>query len=408
MVWAVLLSVISGASAAPLTFKDCVELVAMSNPDLLAAEAQLRAQEEATRGSYSAFFPTVNASMAALQTRPKGAYDPKYTSGLSLSYNLFSGLRDRSKVRQAAANLEIAQANLDLVRAKVSAGLRQAFAQYLFARDNVALTAVIRDRREQNERLVRAQYEAGRENQGSYLLSKTLLEQAAYENRVARDQLVIAAQNLAHVVGIDSLDFEGTGTIPSEDPPASAKAEDLLPLTPTHRIQTGKLNLAEATNSVSLSGFLPSLDLSGSLSYTGAKPTIEDNRQLSAGLTLTVPLFSGLSTYRDYRSTRESITGSEQTRVSVDFDTLTQLRQNLFSYQQSIQKLKVDLDILDAATIRATIARKRYNTGILMFEQWDIIESDLINRQKNALNSRRDRAIAEANYRQTTGTGDLP
>ncbi|NDG86241.1 MAG: hypothetical protein EBX52_14530 [Proteobacteria bacterium] len=124
--------------------------------------------------------------------------------------------------------------------------------------------------------------------------------------------------------------------------------------------------------------------------------------------TLTIPLFSGLSTYRDYQSTRESVAGSEQTRVSVDYDTLTQLRQNLFTYQQSIQKLKVDLDILDAATIRATIARKRYNTGLLAFEQWDIIESDLINRQKNALSSRRDRTIAEANYRQVLGIGDLP
>ncbi|NDG85587.1 MAG: hypothetical protein EBX52_11220, partial [Proteobacteria bacterium] len=261
-----------------------MELVAKSNPDLLAAEAQLRAQEEASRGAYSAFFPSVNASLAALRNEPKSGYDPRYTSALSLSYNLFSGLRDRSKVKQAAANLEIARANLDAVRAKASTGLRQAFAQYLYARDNVALTSAIRDRREQNERLVRAQYEAGRENQGSYLLSKTLLEQAAYEHRVAKDQLVIASQNLAHVVGMDSLDFEGEGPIPSEDPPASAKAEDLLPLTPAHRTQTGKVNLAEATNSVSLSGFLPSLDLSGSLSYTGTKPTFEDNRQLSGGL----------------------------------------------------------------------------------------------------------------------------
>ena len=408
MVWAALFFMISTGSASPLSFKDCVGLMTKSNPDLLAAEASLRAQEEAASGTYSAYFPSLNASLGASKSDPKATLDPKYTSALTLSYNLFSGLRDRSKIKQAQANLEIAQANLDSVRAKTSASLRQSFSQYLYARENITLTQTIRDRRAQNERLVRAQYEAGRENQGSYLLSKTLLEQADYESRVARDQLVIATQNLAHVIGMDTLDLEVSGEVPQEDPPNEVKAESLLLLTPVHRTQVGKIKLAESTNEVSRSGFLPSLDLSGTLSYAGTRPTVDQNRQMTGGITLTIPLFSGLSTFRDYRSTQDLVLASEQNRTSAEFDVISQIRQTLYSFQQSIQKLKVDLDILSAATIRATIARKRYNTGLLAFEQWDIIESDLINRQKNALSSKRDRINAESNYRQTLGIGDLP
>ena len=391
-----------------MSFNDCVEFMNKSNPELLAAESNLRAQEESASGAYSAYFPSLNASLGASTSDPKANIDPKYTSALTLSYNLFSGLRDRSKIRQAEASLTLAQANLDSIRAKTSASLRQSFAQYLYAKENISLTQTIRERRAQNERLVRAQYEAGRENQGSYLLSKSLLEQAEYEHRVARDQFVISTQNLAHVIGIDSLDLEAGGEIPQETPPQSAKAEDLLLLTPVHRIQVGKIKLAESNNELSRSGFLPSLDLTGSLNYSGAQPTVSQNKQVLGGLTLTIPLFSGLSTFRDYRNTRESITASAQNRTAAEFDALTQIRQNLYSFQQSIQKLKVDLTILDAATIRATIARKRYNTGLLAFEQWDIIESDLINRQKNALSSKRDRVIAESNYRQTLGLGDQP
>ncbi len=396
------------AEARPYSFSECVDILYRHHPDLIAAESNLRSQENLTRGSYSGFFPTVNATAGWNRSTPRGLYDPRYSTGLQVSYNLFSGLRDRGRVEQGEASLEFARASLDAARAKASFALRQVFAQYLFARDNIQLTEKIRERRFQNERLVRAQYESGRENIGSHLLSKSLLELAEYEARVARDQLTIAAQNLAHVLGVDSFDFEAAGEIPLSTPPEKVKAEDLLPLTPAHRIQDSRVRIAESGAKVSLSGLFPSLDLSGSLGFFGPEPTMNQNRNTAVGLSLTFPLFSGLSTWHEWRSSLAVIRASESNRVSADFDILTQLRQNLLSYQQSIQKLKVDTEVLNAATIRATIARKRYNNGLLMFEQWDVIETDLINRQKTQLASRRDRILAESTYRQTLGLGDAP
>lgn len=399
---------INRAEARPYTFKECVEILNRNNPDLIAAEENMRSQEHLTRGSYSGFFPTLNATVGWNRTAPRGIYDPRYSTAIQASYNLFSGLRDRGKAEQGEANLDLARANLDAARARASFTLRQVFAQYLFSRDNIQLTEKIRERRFQNERLVRAQYESGRENIGSHLLSKSLMELAEYEARVARDQLTIAAQNLAHVLGVDSFDFEAEGEIPLTAPPEKVKAEDLLPQTPARRIQDSRVRIAESNSRVSLSGLFPSLDLSGSLGFYGPEATMNQNRNTALGLTLTFPLFSGLSTWHDWRSSLQVIRASESSRVSVEFDILTQLRQNLLSYQQSIQKLKVDTEVLNAATIRATIARKRYNNGLLMFEQWDVIETDLINRQKTQLASRRDRILAESNYRQTLGLGDSP
>jgi outer membrane protein len=398
----------ANAQANRLDFSTCLKAVSTSNPELLSSEANLRSQEELVAGSYSAFFPSVNASIGMIRNDPKTNPDPRYPGSLSVSYNLFSGLRDRAKVRTAKANLEIARANLDSVRAKVSFQLRQAFAQALYATENVSLTRAIRERRAQNERLVRAQYESGRENEGSYLFSKGLLEQAEYDERVARDQAVIAAQNLSHVLGFDSVTVEAEGDVPVSTPPERANVEELLVLTPVHRIQNAKIELADAAFESARSGFSPSLDLTGSTGFSGPEPTFSQNRNSTFGLTLTLPLFSGLSTFRDLRSAGELQDSADRTRASVDFETLSNLRQALYSFQQSIQKLKVDTNLKNAATIRATIARKRYNHGLLMFEQWDIIETDLINRQKNALASKRDRIIAEGNYRQIQGLGDLP
>jgi outer membrane protein len=408
MLLAALTFLLSHAEARPYSFGECVDILYRSHPELIAAESNLRSQENLTRGTYAGFFPSLNATAGWNRTSPQGLYDPRYSSGLQLSYNLFSGLRDRGRSAQGEASLALARANYDAAKAKASYALRQAFAQYLFTRENIELTSKIRERRFQNERLVRAQYENGRENIGSHLLSKSLLELAEYEARVAKDQLMIASQNLAHVLGVDSLEFEASGEVPLTEPPAQAKAEELLLNTPAHRIQDAKVRISETASQVSLSGLFPSLDLSGSIGFFGPEPTWSQNRNTAWGLTLTVPLFSGLNTWHEYRSSLQVIRASEQARVFNDFEILTQLRQNLLTYQQAIQKLRVDTEILNAATIRATIARKRYNNGLLMFEQWDVIETDLINRQKTQLASRRDRILAESNYRQTLGLGDSP
>ena len=47
--------------------------------------------------------------------------------------------------------------------------------------------------------------------------------------------------------------------------------------------------------------------------------------------------------------------------------------------------------------------RHKYNIGLLDFENWDIIENELINYQKQELLSVRDSVNAEANWEQAIG-----
>jgi hypothetical protein len=58
--------------------------------------------------------------------------------------------------------------------------------------------------------------------------------------------------------------------------------------------------------------------------------------------------------------------------------------------------------------LRAEIARSKYNNGLLSFEDWDLIENDLINRQKALLVSVRERVTAEAGWEQARGEGAIP
>jgi outer membrane protein len=407
LIWLILWT--TEGHARGLGYRDGIEQVNRSNPELQSARASLTSAQEVVSGASAAYFPEADLSFSTVRQSPaSGLGDPLRSLGGQVRWNLFAGGRDLAGVRQARAREALALASLDQVRARISFQYRRAYAQLQYARELVILTERIRDRRSQNERLVRALYENGRENKGSYLLSKALLDQAIFETRVARDQAVIAAQQLAHVLGEDSFDLEARDSIPLTDPPPSADAKEFLPETPAHRIRNAQFELAEAQTSGAWSGFSPRLDLTGSSSARGAEWLPDQNRQWSLGLSLTLPLFSGLSTVRDVRSRKALQEAAEADRITADFEILSELRQSLFSFQQAVEKLRVDLETLEAATIRATISRKRYNNGILMFEQWDIIETDLINRQKTALLSKRDRIIAEGSWMQSRGKGDLP
>lgn len=409
--------------ARTLTWSECVDLLSKNNPDLAAARSNLESTHELVGSAYSGFLPAINASVnsnydfpssttvssgTSTVVLPSEKNHVTYSSSLLMSYNLFSGFKDHGRVAQAKANEVIAQANLDSIRAKVSFSLRQAFASLLYAKDYLKLTTSIVERRAQNERLVRSQYESGQENQGSYLLSQSLGEQAAYDHHVAEDNYQLAMQQLAHVLGDDEMTVDISSEIPMSDPPPNIKVEDLLPLTPTHRTQAGQILLTAANTEVSRGGFFPSLDFSGGVTNSSNVLYTNSNQQWSIGLTLSIPLFTGLQTLHTVRSNLDLEKSASSNLLSGDLQTLNDLRQDYFAFQEAIHKLKADSASLNATTVQEKIAKQQYNNGLLNFENWDIIEGNLISYQKAQLISKRDRIIAESTWRQVQGLGDLP
>ena len=155
------------------------------------------------------------------------------------------------------------------------------------------------------------------------------------------------------------------------------------------------------------SGFYPSVNLTGSVGREGQEWYPDQDRR-TVGLNLTIPLFSGGKDYYTTRSAASSLAAASANRDNVEHQLLVRLRQAYASYVESAEKLKVDQAFLDAADVRARIARSKYNNGLMSFEDWDRIENDLILRQKSLLQSQRERVTAEAAWEQAQGKGVIP
>ena len=408
------------------TWSDCVQETSLNNLELKAARENLSSAEALIESAKSGFLPTlngtVNASHSILSATsnllPSGnntANGVAYASALNLNTNLFSGLKDQGVLARARANRSILEATLDRIRANVSDELRQAYIKLNYAIAYVKLAAIIQDRRAQNERLVRAQYENGRENQGSYLLSQSKLEQAKFDYLQGTHQEITAEEVLLHVLGKSSFDSALNSRsiliasdLPHSDPPENPSLLQMIERTPVHRIQEGQIAVSNANVKISKSEYFPRLDLTSTLQnrnhllYTGG------TQDWSVGLNLTIPLFSGLSTYSNTKSALALEQNAEATALLTDFQTWDNLRQSLFAFQESVERLKVDTLSMRAIEVQEKIARKQYNNGILNFENWDIIEGNLVSAQKTALLSERDRALSESTFRLAQGLGDLP
>jgi len=404
-----------------LTWENCVSRAAKNNPDIRSAVEQVSSSDSLAKAAYSGFLPQVTANANVTRGNSYafsqlGGVPLNFPAGdnsissasLSVNQNIFAGFKDASLVEQGAAGRNLSRATLDSTKVQVSFDLKSSFANLLYAQKYVTLTEQITRRRVENAELVELHFEGGIENKGNVMLSNAFVGQAHYDNTVARDSTDVSRQQLARVMGLsDSSEFEITGGIPLAEPEAEPDLKKIAAVTPKYRQSVAQEQSSEAGVSLARANFFPNLDLTGTISSQGNN-SFPDTSKRSLMLNLSLPVFSGGGDYYNYKSASALSASSSYQRISVDQQLLPTLKQAFRVYVEAIEKLKVDKAFLEAAEVRAEIARSKYNNGLLSFEDWDIIENDLITKEKTYLQSERDRVIAEASWDLAAGKGVIP
>jgi len=390
------------------------------NPELNAARASLRSSLEQVHANFSGYFPQVSASLGVnhgTSTPVAGSLlnfsstqaSTSYTASLSASEQLFSGFQTMATVQQSEANAKVAEAALQTTRAKVSYDLRSAFVGLIYAQNYIKLSHDILKRREDNLRNVELQFENGKENKGSLLLSKAYLKQAQYEQLLARDTLELAQKQLAHVLGHeDTEEIHITGDIPQNEAPKNVDLTQIGMQSADHLQALSQKEASLAAVKIARSPLLPTLSLTASTAESAHSFFPNDKNTWALGLNLTYLFNSGGKDYFATQAASETFVAASLNQASVDSGLYSKLKIALNNFTEAVAKLEVDRSFLDATEVREKIARSKYNNGLLSFEEWDIIENDFINRQKTALLSERDRVLAEGAWEQAQGKGVIP
>lgn len=409
----------AAARAAPLTWDRCVELVLANNAEIQSATRSWEASLEQIKIARGGFFPQVNAQLGyardgiAQPGTQLGAFaNTGWLATLSASQNLFAGFGDVARIRQAEASARASLASLRAIKASVGYDLTVAFEGMVYAKAYRKLTLEIMRRRQENMRLVDLRFQSGRENKGSVLLSEAYFAQAKLDDLQADNALQVARAQLARALGLDTGFVDDvTGEVPISEKPAALAVEELRRLaieTPEYEQSLAQAEAAERASDVARAPYFPSLNLSASAGRLGPDFFPNERDRWNLGITMSYPLFNAGRDSAGLRAAQSAEAAAEASRLNASRLALSRLVQARANFREAVLRFEVDESFRKAAGVRAEIGRKRYNNGLMSFDDWDVIENDLISREKAYLQSRRDRVLAEASWLQAQGKGVFP
>ncbi len=396
-----------------LSWEDCVNELIRNNPALSAArEAPEKANHEVS-AKYAPFLPQISAggSIGKSNTELDTGYQDStsYQASLTANQNLFAGFGDLAALRRSQALRDVALSNLQATKASLSAALRQAFAQLLFAQENLQLSAMIAARRQENVNLVEIRFEAGRENKGSFLRSKAYHRQAVFATTQSQRNLQVARRQICTLLGRHANSaISVAGQWFDESMPINPDFSALMEQTPEYRAALAQKKAANEGLLIANRRFYPTWSANAMIGRSDDDSLIPKNDQWSLGTTLSFPLFSGGEDWFTRRAAQSDQRAAEAALADTRNNILTRLEERLAAWQDANDNWDVQKEFLYAAEVRAGIARAQYQNGLLSFEDWDLIENDLIDKQKATLASQRDARIAFANWEKALGTGAIP
>lgn len=408
-----LLSIAVQAAEPPVTWEDCVRETIRNNPQLQAAGAAVEKARADVMGKYGPFLPQISASGSAgksnIELDTGYQSSSSYQASLSAYQSLFSGFGDLATLRRSQALLTVAEANYQTIKATLSSTLRQSFARLLYAQDYVRLSDAIATRRKENVNLVEMRFEAGRENKGSFLRSKAFYRQAQFDMTQAHRGLKTAQQQMAATLGQhETATMTVTGQWDIAELPGTPRYDELVPQTPDYRSAAAQVLAAREGLRIAKSEFYPTWSASGSIGRTDNKSLIPNNDQWSVSTVISYPLFAGGQHWYGVRGAKADQRAAEATLADTENQMAATLETRFTAWQNAVEQTGVQIEFLKAAEIRSEIARAQYQNGLLSFEDWDLIENDLIDKQKVVLASQLDAVVTQAAWEKALGTGVIP
>lgn len=401
------------AETISLDFKTALASLAQQNPDVKVARKNMQTAEFNYRGAYSGFLPQLTAGMnytqgnsaTTAQLAASNTTYKLYSASLGVSQSIFSGLSDYYKIKIARANSELSQAAFTLVAAKATYEFRAAWALNTLARRQHNLALQTRGRRQDNLRMIELRFNSGTENKGSVLLATSYRAQAERDVNQSLRKKAESETELKRVLNLpQEAELTLAGGPEAKQPPENFALAEAAKKTPEYQQAVAQELNAEATADQSISPFFPTLTASGSIFRQGQDFFPQGDRW-SVNVGVSYPLFSGGKDYYALKANQSALDAARRNKESIETQRISKLQAALQAYRAAVENYAVSESLLAASTVRAQIARVKYMSGLLSFDQWDIIENELITRQKDVLQTRYDLELAEAGWDQLLGKG---
>ncbi len=392
-----------------LTWDNCIAEANKNNPNLISAQETVNAQKAGKTITASSLYPQINSS--ADTSRTKTTINDKsnpavdsYSYGVTGRQLIFNGLKTINDVNSASENIKASQQAYRFTSSEVRLNLRTAFVNLLKAQELVKVSEEIVKIRNDNLALINLQYQSGLEHKGARLTAEANLAEAQFELAQAKRNVELTQRQLTKEMGrleFQPISVKGDFTV-RDTTKEKPDFEEIVKNNPSLLQATFKKNSASYGVKSAYGNFLPEISGTAGASKNGSDWPPE-NEQWNLGLSLSMPIFEGgLRTAQVSQAQAQYRQAEADERNTRDAAVVT-LEQTWASLQDAIETVEVQSKSLEAAQERSKIAEAQYSIGFINFDNWIIIENDLVSAKKAYLQAQANGLLAEANWVQAKG-----
>jgi outer membrane protein TolC len=383
-----------------LTWQDCVSEALQSHPDLVSAKESIRQAKASKNITESGKFPQVAARLS--QSASQNA--DSSSVGINGSRLIYDGSKTNFDIKAAEESINGAEYAYQDVSSQIRLRLRTAFLNLLKSQELIPLSESIVKRRKDNVELVKMRYNSGREHKGALLTAEANLAQAEFDFSQAERDLIFAQAQLCREIGrVQSESVKIAGVIETSDTVTELPAfESLAENHPQfQRLVTDK-NTAEYGVKSSKSSYYPTVSVQGSAGKA-ASGWLPEEDQWSVGFSVSYPIFDGGRRTAEVAQAQARLNKAQADTRSGKDGLGIFLRKSWTDLLDAIDNVNVRGKFLSASSERSRIAQAQYSIGLVSFDNWTIIEDDLVRSEKDYLNARTNACLAEASWIQAKG-----
>ena len=392
-------------SEQPVTWEECVREAKENNPELMSAAEKVKQAKRNIDIDISATLPQVDSDLSGKRSQAGGKKPANaYSYGMTGSQLVFDGFKTSSEISNSMKLLQAEEYNYDVTSSNIRLNLRNAFASLMRAQGLIFITEDIAKRRKQNLELVKLRYEGGREHRGALLTAEADVAQAEFDIAQAKRGVVLSQRELCKELGFSNLRPMKAAEefLLEKDYSVKPVLDYMADTTPFLRELISKKEASKYNLNSKEADFFPKVYVSGSLGKTDSSwPPGGDD--WSGGFSVSLPLFEGGRRIAETKKARSAFRQAKSDERSGRDSVLVTLERTWKNLQDAITNVSVQKKFLLANEERAKITRAQYSNGLTSFNDWIIIEDNLVKSQKAYLNAQAEMLVAEAYWIQAIG-----
>lgn len=288
-------------------------------------------------------------------TKNKVTYQGSY--GLNANWTVWNGGVNQKNIEKQKLQNEITKLNTEQSELNIQEQIAQLYVQIMYTKEAIEVNKKL-------EKTAQSQYDRGMEmmNQGQMAKADVVqleaqLSSARYSVTNSQTQLLNYKRHLKALLELDlNTDFDVSGQIPSDEqvmqliPNAQEAYAKALETRPEIKSAQLSIDAADMQMNIAKRGFYPTIGISASMGdshYSASKNNVgkqmKDNLNLSAGVTVSVPVFDNRRNRSNVKTARLSQVNSKldlQDKKNTLSSTIEQYWINANSNQQNFLAAK--------------------------------------------------------------------